>query len=456
MSSRGLRGEATPPSDKSITHRLIMFSGLAEGETAMRFFEIGRDNLSTLRIMKQLGVSSSGMFSPSMYALGQEEGISDLALVQDEESLLKIVGRGVSSITKSTTELYCGNSGTTARLLTGVLAGCGFSSQLAGDESLTKRPFQRVIDPLTLMGATFSQRALPFTISGGKLRGIRYESPHASAQVKSALLLAGLQTKEEVVVSQPAGSRNHTELLLKEMGCDLTTSFVDDREIVTLPANGNRTLKALGEVTIPGDFSAASFLIIAALLLPKSEILVKNVGFNSTRNGLFGILRRMGAALEVVNQRSIGGESVVDLHVRASELSGTTISPKEVALSIDEIPILSVAASFAKGETSIAGVNELRVKESNRLSGIITLLTQNGFFAAEEGDGLRIGGISTHNKRVVLRDSNVAHFLSSGDHRMIMCGAVMDLCINKGFRLVELSTVETSFPNFVKCFQALT
>ncbi len=449
-----LQGEVTVPGDKSITHRAIFFSSLAHGTSSIRTQILGRDNFATLRIMRQLGVSISGRILEEIKAIADEEGFPDLVGV-GSGCELKVVGRGLDLL-EPTEALDCGNSGTTARLLLGILAGQSFSARLVGDESLSRRPFKRVAEPLALMGAKFSSHQLPLTITGGELRGIEYLSPQASAQVKSAILLAGLQTDELVSVIEPAKSRDHTERMFKGMGVELVEETLAHGSVrVTLPAGGARKMCAQ-EFLIPGDFSSAAFLLVAATLIKGSSVLIRDVGFNPTRIGAFDILCRMGASIQVLNRRVVAGEEIVDLRVVSAELSGVSVSAEDVVLAIDEIPILAVAAAFAAGETVIKGAGELRVKESDRLSMMAGLLRGFGVHVEEFPDGLQIIGRpelgSGLGSSCVGTD---ATWRGVGDHRILMCGAIMQLVVCGEATLSGAEVVETSFPGFVGTLKKL-
>lgn len=465
----GLRGEISVPADKSILHRAILFNAVANGTALVRAASFGRDNLASIRVMRQLGVDIKLSLGAEMLKLAQAEGISDAKLSSDNEASVEIKGGGFSGLKPSTAPLYCGNSGTTARLLTGILAGRPFKSTLSGDESLTRRPFRRVVEPLTLMGASFSGDKLPFTISAGALRGIDYDSPVASAQVKSAILLAGLQASGDVSISEPFCSRDHTERLLRAQGVDLETSELETgKHVVKLRHSSSCCgetdgfkLKSI-DIDVCGDFSHAAFILVAAILIDKSDVLVRNVGFNPTRLGLWSILTRMGGKLEATNHRIVGGEEVVDLRVSRSELSCTEVKGEEVVRAIDEIPILSVAASFSNGVTRIRGAEELRVKESDRLKMIATMLMSFGVEVEEFQDGLDICGkpeLANMWQRVVearVEKNQVESWKKCGDHRILMAGAVMELIIRGEFFLPDMDVVETSFPTFNECFQLLS
>lgn len=459
MSNYFLSGEIQVPGDKSITHRALMFSGLAKGKSIIRTNCLGRDNLATLRIMSQLGVSFSGTLTSSLLKLARSEGIDDFSeSVGENAEICHIVanGVGVDGFKKPVEILNCGNSGTSARLLCGLLSGAKFSSTLDGDVSLRGRPFRRVIEPLTLMGAKFSSDELPFVIEGGsKLKGVRYVSPRASAQIKSAILLAGLQCPDLVSVIEPAQSRDHTECMLKSMGCLMASSIADDGsyEVQFLQGMQSETLHPINTF-VPGDFSSASFFLVAASIIQGSKVLIRNVGFNPTRIGLFHLLVRMGAKIAISNKRESGGEPVVDLLVESSELKGIEVSSSDVVLAIDEIPIFAVAAAFAQGKTTIRGASELRVKESDRLAMIAYVLKTFGVELVELEDGLIIEGL--RNIPLLNPDAiDNSNWMNSHDHRIAMSASVLQFALGLPFTITEVDMIETSFPGFSELFQGL-
>ena len=358
-----LKGKIQVPADKSICHRAIMFSPLAHGVSEIAFSSCGRDNLATLRIMQQLGVSVSGVFTPEMAALAREEDVKNIEESSEVKvNQLTVEGRGIEALTPPSEALDCGNSGTTGRLLTGLLSGCHFLSTLIGDESLTKRPFKRVTEPLSEMGARFSGTNLPLEIEGGPLGGILYQSPRASAQVKSALLLAGLRAQGITSIEEPMQSRDHTERMFGAMGIELSTETRPNGAWrVTLDADKQSEEYEPLVMTVPGDYSSASFLLVAASIISGSSITIEGVGVNPSRTGLEHILKSMGADISHQNLREEGGEPVADILVNATSLRSVSIDHDEVVLAIDEIPVLAVAAAFASGVTKIRGAEELRV-----------------------------------------------------------------------------------------------
>lgn len=467
---RGLQGEISVPADKSITHRAIILASIAEGTSTIHAENLGRDNLATWRVMSQLGVNIQGMLPEKTLKLARDEGLEKIQAMAyrpagTEACDLTIHGRGILSLQASQKELNCGNSGTTARLLSGLLAAYPFASHFNGDASLIRRPFRRIMEPLTQMGAKFSGASLPYTVQGAALGGIDFTSQHASAQVKGAILLAGLQAYGNVVVTEPVQSRDHTERMLQAMGCVLLEK-AKEKGIwqVSLPPKEERTPLSPQQFTIPGDFSSATFFLVAASILPDSHVKICNVGFNPTRIGAYHILRHMGADIIIGNRRSVAGEDVVDLVVRTSTLTGVKITPEDVVLAIDEIPALSVAALFAKGETMIDGARELRVKESDRLSMIASLIENFSGKVEEFEDGLLISGspslMGSKNRPRDTHDLKTGKETSpwrrSGDHRIAMSGAIAELAICGGFAMQDLPAVETSFPTFIECFRKLT
>lgn len=470
VSRVGLRGKISVPGDKSITHRAIMFGGIASGKTIVRTSILGRDNFATLRIMRQLGVKISGSVTPALRQIANEEGFSDLQTAEGNLSRLEIIGCGPAGLTPTDEDLDCGNSGTTARLMTGILASQNFKATLKGDSSLSSRPFKRVVLPLCRMGAGFSGEKLPLTVigaltGGDDLHGIRYESPKASAQVKSAILLAGLRAPEETIVIEPHLSRDHTERMFAAMGVKVETRTTAEGVEVKLPAKATRGSLSGIEIEVPGDFSAAAFFLVLGSIVPSSEIVLTGVGVNPTRTGLLSILRRMGASIDLSNNRIVGGEEVADITVKTSKLQGIKVDPLDVVLAIDEIPILAVACAFASGETLITGAEELRVKESDRLTMTARILKAFGVEVEELPDGLKITGrpdlASSGQAEAVSRMVGAATAASggwtgSGDHRIAMAGAVLQFAVSSRFDLFDLAAVETSFPGFVQCFQELS
>jgi 3-phosphoshikimate 1-carboxyvinyltransferase len=408
-----LKGEIQVPGDKSIGHRAVIFGSIAQGRSRIFNLSGGEDNRRTVQAFKDMGVR-----------------------IWPESAALCVDGRGWGALTAPAHTIDCGNSGTTMRLLSGVLAGRPFSSQLDGDDSLRRRPMQRVIDPLVRMGARISGREgkglAPLKITGGKLKAIHYQMPVASAQVKSAILLAGLQADGVTMVEEPQTSRDHTELMINGFGGEVK---VNGR---TVSVAGGQTLCGR-DVHIPGDISSAAFFLVAAAIIPGSEVIVRNVGMNPTRGGVIEILRRMGAHVESMNTRIETGEPVADLMVRGARLHGVQIGPEMAARTIDEYPILAVAAAAADGQTAISGVKELRYKESDRISAMAEGLRSLGAAVEERQDGMTIEGGKP------LRGGNVKSY---GDHRVAMALAIGGLASEGGIEIDDADCVNISFPSF--------
>ncbi len=447
-----LEGEVQIPNDKSITHRAILFTSIANGQSRVKFHSIGRDNLASLRVMRQLGADISGSLSSKVYELAKSESVvQSMAQWSKDYSEIVVSGKGLHSLSAAGEVLDCGNSGTTSRLMCGILAGQKFKATITGDESLKSRPFKRITDPLSEMGAVFSSQNLPITVSGASLKPIEYLSPKASAQVKSAIFLAGLYAQAPTTVIESSLSRNHTELMLDSMGAEVK-SFQQLDSSWKITSNLNGELSPI-KIEIPGDFSAAAFFIVAASIIPGSKILIKNVGFNTSRIGLFEILKKMGANINPVEQRKVGGEDVVDLVVSHAELKGIKIDAKDVVKAIDEIPILAVAAAFANGVTEVSGASELRVKESDRIKMIVELLLTYGVNVEEKEDGFIIkGGCFTPD---VDTSKQLTAWKECDDHRIFMSHTVLNLAFNSKIQLLEKEVVETSFPGFLEQFQGL-
>jgi len=409
-----LRGEVTVPGDKSISHRSIMIGSLARGTTRVHGFLHGEDNHATLNAFRAMGVE-----------IDEEPG-----------GVLSIHGRGLHGLQEPGDVLDCGNSGTTMRLMTGLLAGQSFFSVLSGDQYLRRRPMKRVVAPLAEMGATIAGRGggdlAPLAISGTSLRGIDYRSPIASAQVKSALLLAGLYAQGPTCVYEPHLSRDHSERMLRYFGAELEP-FDGGVRIQPDPELEGR------EVHVPGDISSAAFFLVAASVVPGSELLLKNVGINPTRSGILDILDAMGADITRVNPRELSGEPVADLLVRSSSLKGVEIDGEVVPRAIDEFPVVSVAACFAEGVTTIRDAHELRVKETDRIAAMTSELTKLGGRVEAREDGMVIEGGAQ------LRGGSV---VSHGDHRIAMSMAVAALRGHDPVVIDDTACTGTSFPGF--------
>ncbi|MFZ5942805.1 MAG: 3-phosphoshikimate 1-carboxyvinyltransferase [Bacillota bacterium] len=416
-----LQGEITVPGDKSISHRAIMLGAIAEGATEVTGFLMGEDCLSTVRCFRQLGIN----------------------IHVDEEKVI-IEGKGLDGLQEAEDILDVGNSGTTIRLISGILAGQDFTTFLTGDQSIRKRPMGRVANPLREMGALILGRQqgnlAPLAIRGGNLRQIKYNTPVASAQIKSAIMLAGLYARGTTEITEPARSRNHTELMLKSFGADVL------EEDNTVSIQGGPRL--IGQkITVPGDISSAAFFLTAGAIVPHSSLLIKNVGLNPTRTGIIDVLQAMGADLQIVNPIEKNGEIMGDIKIQHSSLKGIKIGGEIIPRLIDEIPVLAVAAVKASGVTEIRDAEELKVKESNRLAAIAKELNKMGARIEELPDGLRIYGGS----RLV---GSVCS--SYNDHRIAMSLAVAGLCA-EGQSIIEgADSIDVSFPGFKELLDSIS
>ncbi len=423
---RPLKGESSPPPDKSISHRAIIISSLSEGKSIIRNFLNAEDPLRTCNAFRQMGIN--------IEVRGQGSGI------KGSRDLI-IHGKGLNGLREPKGIIDCGNSGTTMRLLCGVLAGQPFSATLTGDSSLMRRPMQRVIIPLAEMGAVIqSEKGYPpLAIKGGDLKPIDYKSPVASAQVKSAVLLAGLYCDGITSVSEPEKSRDHTERMLKAAGVNI------EMKNLKVSVTGKAKLKPL-DTAIPGDFSSAAFFIVAGAIVPDSKILIKNVGINPTRTGLLDILKMMGADITIGNKHEVSGEPVSDISVKYSRLTGIEIGGDMIPKAIDEFPILCIAASLAQGTTKITGAKELRVKESDRISSMANELRKMGVEVEELPDGITIKG------RERLKAATVQSY---GDHRVAMSMAIAGLVADGETIVKNTECINTSFPGFMEMLEKL-
>ena len=411
-------GELSVPGDKSITHRALMLGAISRGVTEVRGFLDAEDIQSTINCLRSLGVRINRR--------GQR------LLINSQGMKLRRPGK----------ELDAGNSGTTARLLLGILAGQPFSSTLTGDQSLKKRPMKRVVEPLQKMGANFSGNpdSLPLTVEGGELTPVEYKTPRASAQIKSAILLAGLYARGETILEEPYQSRNHTELMLEQFGAKLSAQ----RCRITL--QGQPTLRGK-QLWVPGDISAAAFIIVAAAIIPGSEVLLKNIGVNPLRRGIIDVLQDMGADIEVREERSWGKEPVADIMVKGgAPLQGVEVGGEMIPRLIDEIPALAVAAAAAEGNTVIKDADELRVKESDRISALAAQLTKLGVNISETNDGMIIQGGAK------LTGADVE---SCGDHRLAMALAVAGLIAEGETAVKDAEVINVSFPGFMAAMRSL-
>jgi len=410
-----LQGEARVPGDKSVSHRSIMLGSLAEGVTHVKGFLEAEDALATLQAFRDMGVKIEGPVNGE----------------------LTIYGVGKHGLKAPEKELYLGNSGTSMRLLSGLLSGQAFDSVLTGDKSLSGRPMKRVTEPLKTMGAeikTTEKGTAPLYITGkaGQMQGIDYTMPMASAQVKSCLLLAGMYAQGDTSVTEPAPTRDHTERMLSGFNYPVKK----EGNKVTINANGKLTAC---EIDVPSDISSAAFFLVGASIAPGSDLLLKHVGINPTRTGVIDILKLMGAKIEVLNERVVGGEPVADLHVQYSQLKGIDIPEALVPLAIDEFPVLFVAAASAEGQTRLTGAEELRVKESDRIQVMADGLKILGVNAEPTPDGMVIQGGNPIGGGTVE---------SHGDHRIAMAFSIAGLRANAPITILDCLNVNTSFPEF--------
>jgi len=419
--ARSICGEISVPGDKSISHRSIMLGSIAQGETRVRGFLRGEDNLATLNAFRAMGVG-----------------------IDDDGETLSIKGKGLHGLVEPSDVLDCGNSGTSMRLMTGLLAGQRFFSVLTGDKYLRNRPMKRVIEPLGRMGAAINGRAggdkAPLAIMGKELSGIRHDSTVASAQVKSAIMLAGLYASGETVVVEPHLSRDHSERMFRYFGADIESGGQ------MVKVRGGRELEGR-DIVVPGDISSAAFFMVAALIVPGSELLIRGVGVNPTRTGVIDILTGMGGSLELLDRRELSGEPVADILVRASRLKGIEIGGELVPRAIDEFPVICVAAAHASGRTVIRDARELRVKETDRIAAMAASLRSAGVEVSETEDGMEISGLE--RLRGCVTDS-------CGDHRIAMSMLVAGLAASGGITVRDVDCIATSFPNFIPLLEGVS
>ena len=417
-----LLGHLAVPGDKSISHRAVLLGAIGDGETRITGFGRSADTEATIAAVRACGVE--------VYEHGHET--------------LRVFGKGLRGLAQPGTAIDCGNAGTLVRLFAGILAGQAWKEfELTGDESLSARPMGRVADPLALMGAGIETNdgRLPLGIQGRPLRAISYRLPVASAQVKSAILLAGLYaTDGETTVVEPAPTRDHTERMLETAGARITRR---PESVTVWPAER----LSLGEVEVPGDFSSAAPFLVAATLVPGSELHLHGVNLNPRRTGLLAILERMGARIISYNRRAIGGEPGGDLEVHAAPLVGTTVGADEVPLAIDELPLVALAAACARGRTVVTGAGELRAKETDRIEATVDALRALGVRARAREDGFEVTGVPGR-----LRGGRMA---SRGDHRLAMLGAVAGLVSGDGVRVGAAEAVGVSFPGFFEMLAEL-
>ncbi len=419
--TNALKGTITVPGDKSISHRSIMFGAISHGLTEVSNFLQGADCLSTISCFQKLGIE-----------------------IINDGSVVKIYGKGLHGLTAPTAILDAGNSGTTTRLISGILAGQPFNTTITGDASIQKRPMGRIMTPLSMMGASFvsekNNNCAPFTIHGDSLHGIHYDSPVASAQVKSSILLAGLYADSKTSVTEPQLSRNHTELMLKGFGANIvsegtTASIEPDPELT-----GQK-------IVVPGDISSAAYFIAAGLITPGSEILIKNVGANPTRDGIIRVAKAMGGNITLENERTVSGEPVADLLVTASDLKATEIGGELIPTLIDEIPVIAVMACFARGTTVIRDAQELKVKESDRIAVVTENLKSMGADIEATDDGMIIHGGKPLTGALIQ-----THM----DHRIAMAFAVAGMNAAGITAFSDASCVDISYPGFFRDLMGLT
>ena len=415
-----LKGEVSIPGDKSISHRAVMFGSLAEGTTEVTNFLQGADCLSTISCFRKLGIE-----------------------IENTSQRILIHGKGLHGLTEPSDTLDTGNSGTTTRLISGILAGQRFTTILNGDASIQTRPMKRIMTPLSMMGADITSLkgndCAPLRICGGQLHGVAYTSPVASAQVKSCILLAGLYADAPTSVTEPVLSRNHTELMLAGFGAHVT-SFDTTATIEPEPdLNGMK-------IEVPGDISSAAYFLAAGLMIPNSEIMIKNVGINPTRDGILRVAKEMGGDITILNEKTSGGEPTCDLLVRSSSLKGITIGGEIIPTLIDEIPMIAVMACFAEGITTIKDAQELKVKESNRIDTVVTNLKAMGAHIEATDDGMIIeGGYPLHGAVI---DSHL-------DHRIAMSFAVGALGADGETTIEGADCVKISYPEFYQTLESL-
>ena len=406
-----IKGRLRVPGDKSISHRAVMFGSISKGITRITGFLNGADCISTVSIFRKMGID-----------------------IETNGNSVTVSGKGLWGLKKPDDILDCGNSGTTTRLVSGILSAQNFTSVLTGDKSIQKRPMNRIITPLSLMGADIKSNVgfAPLTITGSSLHGIEYNSPVASAQVKSAILLAGLYADSKTTVTEPAKSRDHTELMLRKFGANLIT----DKNTVTISPT---TELFASDIEVPSDISSAAFFMAAAILVPGSELILENVGINPTRDGIIRVLKSMGADIEIINPSNTF-EPVADIKVCYSKLHSTTISGELIPTLIDELPLLAAVATMAEGKTIIKDAQELKVKESNRIKVMCEELSKLGVKVLETDDGMEIIGTDRLSGNVTIDTHD--------DHRIAMTFAILNLISDGEIKLNNSKCVEISYPGF--------
>ena len=410
-----LRGEVTIPGDKSISHRSIMFGSISKGITEIHNFLEGADCLSTISCFRNMGID-----------------------IENKNGIVTVHGKGLRGLNAPSCVLDCGNSGTTTRLISGILAPQHFDVTLTGDDSIQKRPMKRIMEPLSMMGADITSLrdngCAPLSIRGRQLHGIHYHSNVASAQVKSSILLAGLYADGETTVTEPKLSRNHTELMLQFFGADVRTSGTTATVLPAAELYGNK-------VQIPGDISSSVYFVAAGLIIPNSEILIRNVGINPTRNGLIRVCKAMGADITLLNENRDYSEPTADILVRTSNLKGTIIEGDIIPTMIDELPTVALIACFAEGTTIIRDAAELKVKESNRIAIMVQNLTAMGADVEETEDGMIIhGGNPLHGAVIETKK----------DHRIAMTFAIAALAAEGETEILDAECVDISYPQFYR------
>jgi 3-phosphoshikimate 1-carboxyvinyltransferase len=419
---QALRGTVAVPGDKSITHRALILTALAEGRSSLKGYCRGEDCLNTMRALQALGVR-----------------------IDATDNELQVHGKGLWGLAEAGTVIDCGNSGTGIRLLTGLLAGQDFFTVLTGDGSIRRRPMGRIVKPLREMGAVIAGRKggelAPLAVNGTRLRAITYASPVASAQVKSSLLLAALYAKGTTHLSEPRLSRDHTERLFEFFGLPVTR----DGLMLTMEGRPSVGWAAAPELIVPGDLSAAAFFIVGATIVSGSDVTIRGVGVNRTRTGLLDVLQRMGADIQLGERREQAGEPVADIRIKSAPLRGVTIGPDLIPQTIDEFPILCVAAAVAEGRTVVSGAEELRVKESDRIAVMAAELRAMGARVEERADGITIEGLGQGGENGRL---NATSGRSHGDHRVAMSLAIGGLTAECDSLIEDSACIETSFPDF--------
>lgn len=416
-----LKGEITVPGDKSISHRAVMLGSLAKGTTEVTNFLQGADCLSTISCFKAMGIT-----------------------IDNKNDTVTLKGNGITGLKEPHNTLDVGNSGTTIRLMSGILSAQDFEVTVTGDDSIKRRPMKRIISPLSMMGANIESinhnDCAPLHIKGSKLSAIHYNSPVSSAQVKSSVLLAGLYADDKTSVTEPYVSRNHTELMLRQFGVEVTT---EGTTATVTPSSGFEGQK----ISVPGDISSAAYFIVAGLIVPNSEIVIKNVGINPTRNGIIEVCKQMGANISLENISDTIGEPTADIIVKSSELTGITIGGSIIPTLIDELPVIALLACQAKGKTIIKDASELKVKESNRIDVMVHNLTLMGADVVATEDGMIINGG---------RELHGATIESKMDHRIAMTFAIAGLVSDGETHINHSECVDISYPNFYSDLLRLT